>query len=390
MEPAFRGEAKAFSIEEGGPFYGLLRRLRLLRFVGAIPLRVWWIVVIAIAWLPLILGAALRWVFGVNQDPIIFDISVHTRFVVGLPLLIAAAHMLEPQCRGAVNQLYQGKLADPAALDPVIDRAQRLRDSVWVEGPLLVIAASLGQLVLWGVVGPTGVVYGISHHASWSFARIWYASLSLPLVQFLTLRWLWRWTVWNYLLVRVSRLPLAATATHPDRSGGLGFLSWPIGGYTWFVAAISSVLAGAWGTQLIDKRATIPSLAPTLVGFIVLAWLVGCAPLLMFSSQVYRARRRDLAAYSLFNLDYVRQFRAKWIDGTPAEPLLGSADIRSLNHLGNAFQMILTTRVWLFQPRLRTILFAALIPMLPLLATLVPVESILHRLLTVVLGGLAV
>ena len=376
---------RVFSINEGGPFDHLIRKLHLLRPSGMI--RVWWIVVLA--WVPLMLGATLRTAFGVPLNPIVLDISVHVRFLVALPLLLWSSTLLEPQCRGVLRMLYEGQLAEPAALDRIVERGERLRDSGWVEAALVVIAVAVGQLGLWGVTGPTGLFHGIREHQDWSFARVWYGTVSLPLLQFLTLRWFWRWIVWTYMLERFSRLPLAATAMHPDRAAGLSFFAWPIGGYTWFVVAFASVLAGAWGTQLLDHRVTVPSLAPTLVAFVVIAVVVGYAPLMLFCGHLYRARRRDLASHGLFSLDYMRLFEAKWIRGGRSEPVLGTADIQSLADIGNAYQVVLTTRVTVFHPmRIKNLAIAVVVPMLPLVATVVPLNEIIPKLGSALLGAL--
>lgn len=376
---------RVFSINGGGPFDHLTRKLHLLEPSGR--MRAWWIV--ALAWLPLVLGATLRALVGLPVNPIVFDLSVHARFLVAAPLLVFSAGLLEPQCRGVIRMLYEGRFAEPAALDRIVDRGERLRGSGLVEAGLVMLAMASGQLGLWGVIGPTGVFAGITHHPEWSFARLWYGLVSLPLLQFLMLRWLWRWLVWTSMLVHLAKLPLAATATHPDRAAGLSFFAWPVGCFHWFVTAFSSVLAGAWGTQLLDHRLTVPALGPTLIAFILITFVIGYAPLLLFTGHVYRARRRDLADQGLFTLDYVRQFETKWLKGAQESPL-GTADIQSLADIGNAFQVVLTTRLIVFEPlRLKNLVIAALVPMIPLLATVVPIEKIVSRLGGALFGALA-
>ncbi len=145
----------------------------------------------------------------------------------------------------------------------MIDRAEPMRDSTFVECVLAATALLGGQLVLWGVTGPTGLFHGIEQ-TRLSISQVWYAAIALPLLQFLALRWLWRWAIWTVILVRVSRLPLATIATHPDRAAGLRFLSGPRTGFAAFELAFGSMLAGAWGMQLLDGRVTVPSLLPTL------------------------------------------------------------------------------------------------------------------------------
>ena len=55
---------------------------------------------------------------------------------------------------------------------------------------------------------------------SWSFVYV-----SLPAFQFVLYRWYFRLFIWMRFLWQVARCELSLVPTHPDRAGGLGFLS---------------------------------------------------------------------------------------------------------------------------------------------------------------------
>ncbi|HEY1458587.1 MAG TPA: hypothetical protein VGH59_00865, partial [Casimicrobiaceae bacterium] len=80
---------------------------------------------------------------------------------------------------------------------------------------------------------------------------------------------------------------------------------------------------------------------------------------------------------------YVREFDAKWLHGgAPAdEPLVGSADIQSLADLGNSFEVVKGMR---FAPVTRDAILqvavATLVPVAPLLLTVMPLEELLKNL----------
>lgn len=374
---------RAFWIMAGGPWNAIARQLRLRGPRGD---GVWRLV--AITWLPLVLAALLRALAGAPANPLFLDLSVHVRFLLALPLLAVAARIFDLACQATVLQLYGGAFADRAALDAVFDRAEQLRDAWWAEAALAAIALGGGQLTLWGATGPTGVFHGIES-TTWTVGRVWYAAFAVPLVNFLAVRWLWRWAIWTVILARIARRPLATTATHPDRAAGLGFLAGPVTAFAVFELAFASVLAGAWGTQLLDHRVTVPSLLPTLITFVVAALVIACAPLLPFSLHLFRAQRRALLAYGPFALDYVRRFHRKWIDGRSDEPVLGSPDIQSLADLDNSFQIAATTGMFVFGKRkLVELWLAAIVPMLPLVAAVVPVDQLLKRIGSTMFAGL--
>ena len=58
-----------------------------------------------------------------------------------------------------------------------------------------------------------------------TLAGWWFGCVSLPIIQFLLLRWYFRLFIWTRFLWQVSRIKLNLVPTHPDRAGGLGFLS---------------------------------------------------------------------------------------------------------------------------------------------------------------------
>jgi hypothetical protein len=375
---------RGFTLYSSGPFFSLFRRLHLISPEGA-P-RIGWVV--AIAWLPLVIGSLLRIAFGGGANAIVLDISVHARFLVALPLLLISTQLLAAQTRAVVNVIYDADLADPDRVDVVLRRAERLRDNPWVELGIALAALMLGQLGLWDVLGPTGVVHGLERYTEWSFARIWYGTIAFPLWQFLTLRWWWRWVIWNLVLFWLSRLPLNATAAHPDHAAGLGCFTWPLAGFAVYVAAFSSVLAGAWASQLIDHRLTVPSLGPSVVVVIIGAAILGYAPLLVFTPQLYTVKRRELASNTLLGFDYTRRFNAKWLPAPRNDQLLGSADIQSLNDLGASFQVVLTMRLTVFDIRqMKYLVIAVILPLVPLLATFVPIESVLEKVASAMLPG---
>lgn len=381
-EPA---PAEPFSITQG-PFLRLLRRLHLTRPDGSA--RAWPLVVVA--WGPLMLGAGVCVTLGHPVAPIVEDISVHTRLLIGIPLLIHAERILEQRCRSAVDQLYAGRFADRAVVDRILDRARRLRDSRPVVLALAALALLGSQALLWGFPGLTGPFAGITGPGELSFTRLWYVSVAWPIAQLLILRWLWHWVIWSYVTVRLSRLPLATIATHPDRAAGIGFLAEPINGFAGFVFALSALMASGWLMQVLRHHAPLQGFVPEFVAFVVLAAILACGPLLLFIGMLYRARHREIDRYNGLALDYVRAFHRKWIeDRSDRDELLGTPDLQSLNDLCGAYANLDGARLVPLGPRpLVSLLIAAVVPMLPLVAATMPLNELIKQLVHVLLGTL--
>lgn len=380
--------SRSFTLDGGGPFLALLHRLHLVRSDG----KVLGQTLALIAWLPLMFAAGLRMVRQQPMDPTLFDLSEHTRLLIALPAILLAHRLSGMATQSTIHSLYRGKICEAAKLDRIVARGEHLRDLWWPELVLAGVALLGGQLVLWRLVGGTGVFSGETLVEPLSFSRVWYGGFALPLVQFVMFRWLWRWAIWSSMLFKINRLPLSVLATHPDRAAGLACLARPMSSFAVVAFGLGSILAGAGGTQLLAGRTTVQEQMPALLVFVLSVLALAAGPLLPFSIHLYRARRRTLSAYGDFANEYMRGFHARWVAShRRGDEALGSPDIQSLNDLGGAYTVISNTRFVVFGMRsLLELTFGAVLPFLPLIASLWTVEALVGRILKALLGGLPV
>lgn len=245
-------------------------------------------------------------------------------------------------------------------------------------------------LWLWSdrVVLGTGTWYA---HAGgrWDLtpAGFWYVFISIPIAQFILLRWYMRFFIWYRFLWQVSRMNLNLIATHPDRCGGMGFLgktSWAFGP---ILFAQGAMLAGVVASRVLYKGQSLLSFKLPILGFIAFFLVVILGPLLMFTPKMAAARRKGLGEFALLAQRYVEGFQRKWTSGqhAPNEELLGTADIQSLADLGNSFGLARDMRVVPFGlddvTRLAAVTAA---PFLPLLLTIWSPEELIMRLIKVI------
>ncbi len=133
--------------------------------------------------------------------------------------------------------------------------------------------------------------------------------------------------------------------------------------------------------------AKLPEFKLELIGLVAVMVFAILGPLLVFSPQLAAAKRTGLREYGTLAQRYAREFDHKWLrGGAPAdEPLIGSADIQSLADLGNSFEVVKEMR---FAPfTMQTVLQLAvitLLPVVPLMLTMIPLEELLERLLKIV------
>jgi hypothetical protein len=110
--------------------------------------------------------------------------------------------------------------------------------------------------------------------------------------------------------------------------------------------------------------------------------------LLIFVPKLWACRLRGLRTYMGLAERYVHQFDNKWF-GTPApaEPLLGTPDIQSLNDLAGTVAIVREMRWAPVSPRLMfSIVAGALVPTLPLLLFKYPIAELTKKLFTGLVG----
>jgi hypothetical protein len=91
-------------------------------------------------------------------------------------------------------------------------------------------------------------------------------------------------------LWRLSRLPLALRATHPDRLGGLGPLLMPAYALAVFGAAGSSELAGAWADRMVHEAVSLATFSGATLVYAAILVGLALAPTLGFLAPRYRVR----------------------------------------------------------------------------------------------------
>jgi len=384
-----------FSLVLGGPLYQLLRRTHLAD--DALMLQRRRIVVISlIAWLPLLVLAALaaRLFGSAVAVPFLLDVDVHVKFLVAMPLLVAAELVVHQRMRALSSTFRERNLIPEAAtqrLDAAIASAYRLRNSVLAEVLLIAIVYVVGVTIVWrqylALDAPTWYATPTAGGSSLTLAGVWYGYVSLPVFQFLLCRWYFRIFIWARLLWQVSRIELNLVPTHPDRVGGLGFLATTSYAFIPLLMAHGALLSGNLANQIFHAGASLTQFRLEILLLVVFMVILVVGPLLVFAPQLAAARRTGLREYGTLAQRYVRDFDAKWLRGTGGadEPILGTGDIQSLADLGNSFSIIQDMRmVPVTKQAMLQLGAATLAPIVPLLLTLMPLEDLIKKLFGII------
>jgi len=384
-------EPQDFSLVLGGPLFQLLRRAHLSD--DALELARQRIIVISLfAWLPLLALSALegQLLGGSVAVPFLLDLEVHVKFLLVMPLLIAAELVVHQRMRLIVPQFLERNLIPESAMtrfDAAIASAFRLRNSMLAELLLIAFVYGVGILIVWRhyTVLATATWYATPsvEGSKLSLAGMWYGYVSLPLFQFLLVRWYYRIFIWMRFLWQVSRIQLGLIPTHPDRVGGLGFLANTVFPFMPLAVAHGALLAGLIANHIFYVGAALPEFKVEIVVLAVFLLCLVLGPLLVFAPQLAQAKRIGNREYGALAERYVREFDTKWLrSGAPVdEPLVGSADIQSLADLANSFEVVRTMRIApITRDALIRLVAATLAPVVPLALTMMPLEELLKKL----------
>ena len=388
QEDTFFREPPDFSLVLGGLAFQALLRAHLSGEALEL-LRRRLIVISLFAWLPLLM---LSMAAGGGKMSFLRDIEVHVRFLIALPVLVAAEVFVHSRIRPAVQLFVQRRIVrtqDLPKFHSAMESALRIRNSIPVEVGLFLFVYTAG-LWVWRhyVALDVSTWYAIveNGHSHLTPAGRWYAFVSIPIFQFIIIRWYLRLFIWFRFLWQVSRFKLHLIPTHPDRAAGLAFLGKSAYAFAPILFAQGTLLSALIAGRVLYEGHSLLSYKMQALGFVLLFVFAVLGPLLMFTPQLARAQRKGRSDYGLLAQRYVEGFENKWImrNEPPPDELLGTGDIQSLADLGNSYGLVREMRIVPFGVEDMTRLAAATaVPLVPLLLLIVSFEELVIQIIKI-------
>jgi hypothetical protein len=340
---------------------------------------------VLIGWVPLVvLTIAQGAVFGGDQiAALLKETGVHARYLIAVPLLIAAEAECAPRLKEIMRHFVEAGLVPDharARFDAALASTRRL-----VEAPV-------SEVVVWGLAYTIAVASALSqldHIPAWhksggavpifSLAGWWHVLVSLPLLLALVLGWMWRLVLWARLLWLVSRLDLRVIASHPDRAAGLGFVGHSVRAFAIVGLALATIAAGR-SAHLVLVGGTVPTVHLAFnVGLLVFVTALFVAPLLVFTPTLMRAWRRGELEYGTLAHRVGDAFEQKWLgpDRKADRDALEQPDFSATTDL---FQVVSNVHAIRFVPvdlkDIITLVVALLLPFVPVVLLAIPANAI--------------
>ncbi|MEO7041256.1 MAG: hypothetical protein ABI035_03240 [Gemmatimonadaceae bacterium] len=367
------------------------------------------LIVIGLTWVPMAVLAYWQRLYSIHVDARNFfaDYAAYAQFLIAIPLFIVGERIISSSTLRADKDFVESGVVrdeDRPTVDSLHAEVERLRLSRVAEAVCIALAyvtasaTILPELTTHSILtwhtgsGPGGNVQtflGLTAPGAWALL------VALPILNYWWLRIAWKIIIWTRYLYGMSRLKLVLVASHPDSTGGIGFISEVQSTFAVIIFAygISNVAAVIAYKVAIEHAplSLMPVWAPAL-GFIVCAPLLFTLPLLMFTKQLSRTKHRAVALCRAQLLRRTQAFETRSLNedlsvGAGSD----SAWLASMNNLNGIFERIEQMRVVPFDFKSATQLLASTIgsvaTALPLLKFQGPLKEWLELLSSVMRHG---
>jgi hypothetical protein len=343
---------------------------------------------VCIGWLPLAVLCLFRWALthDVAAWSFFTDFGVYARFLVAGPVLILADYITLPRLESNVRHLMQSQLVaeeDRPRLKQLVASSRQLSAGVWPSAATILVVYVV--IFLMAITVPRGT-FPPWHRLDdfhLSVAGFWHIFISLPLLIGLILSWLWRLGLWIRFLLVVSHMSLQLISAHPDRAGGLQFLSHSPRSFIPLAFAIGAISAGTMADQVFHKglspieHPAIP-IATTIVVTLVLMF-----PPLIFGRALLQAWHHGMFTYGELARRMGAAFEAKWMapDRVVDRSTLDLPDFSSTTDLYSIVAYAFDMQPFLFDYKIAVMIaIATLLPFAPIWLSVVPAKTLLDHL----------
>ncbi|MDX2443998.1 MAG: hypothetical protein QNK30_09380 [Bacteroidales bacterium] len=382
-----------FSLVSGGLIYSITKIFRRKAKPGkelihtAIALSV-------ITWLPVCLLALFGGTLNDSDATINFfeDFLLHVRFLLVVPFLILIEKIVD---RSFVKNIENSDDLIPnsqqESFNKLVKRLNRLTDSFIPEIVMLIIV--YGTIIIFWHITPeseAGRNYLLNTRGDQLNPAGWYyLIISMPIFQMLIFRWIWRWFIWLYSIVAISKYKLHVDPLHADQMAGLEYLNLVPLVFSFILMAPSAVLSAYIGIDIIYNDAILKSYAFQIILYVFLLPIIIYSPLLVYMPFLLRSKSDGIYEFGSLVRKHNNNFANKWIGNYQAnkDDLLGSVDNSSLADINGSYGPIAELKIIPIDLKFLVISFVLnIIPYLPLVFTYYSVKDLVNLLLQSVAG----
>jgi hypothetical protein len=348
------------------------------------------IIVVLIAWFPLVILTLNH-----RAGSFLLDVSMYTRFLVALPLLLLCPYYIRHKFRDIVFHFVDSEIVKKADRERYFSYVQsvlELRDSkvakviIWIVAYCATLSISTLTTSDLSSTWRTSSEHG---ELTLSHAGMWFSFVSQPIYSFVQFYFVYRVLLWWRLMFLISRMDLQLSASHGDDTGGLIFLSGSIKAFNLPVLALSTSVAAGAMNLVLYKNLAIEDLRFIVIGLILLCMALFIGPLLLFHKQLVRIKREAIFSYGAFGGYQLDEFEKKWLrrsKDTLGSSTLESADFSAVIDATSIVGKVYNMRTFpITKDVLLGFILCIILPFFPVLALKVPWKVIFKQLFELII-----
>jgi hypothetical protein len=347
-----------------------------------------------VTWLPLAIFVVIRALVDPQSDVkgFFYDAANQVRYLVALPAFIIAERDCLPRLAGIVRHMYDLNLVQPADMprfERALDSTKRLLHSKSVELLVVIGAYALVLALFYSFPENESRVWYRSqgtHESAFSAAGWWHTLVSLPLLLVIILGWLWRVVLWGRLHWLISRLDLRLIPGHPDRCGGLEFVSSSIRGFRMVAFGMGALAGGVAINRVVHFHEGFNIFKNIAIGLAIIVVILFVGPLVSYIQILRRTKHRGVLEYGKLASDVGEQFELKWLERPVDESVLDVPDFSSTTDLYSIVANAYGVRDFPFSLKnVGLLVVAALVPLVPAAVLVMPIKDILEDLVKLIM-----
>lgn len=393
--PSTADSCPSYKLFDGGPVYRLEQKLGLVRD-GEWRTGFRALFIALVCWAPLVVLSAVQGlaIGPTRLESFLMDFVGNERFLLTVPVFLFGEAIAGTQLRQVVRQFLDAGLVKAESrgqFESLVLGAVRLSRSGWTALVLLVLAYVHSAMAFSGMLFELEISTWRfplrDGHPVLSLAGVWFYLVAFPIYSFLLWRWVLRIGLWWRFLWGVSWLDLRVSPSHRDEVGGLGFLSNSVEAFSPFVFGAGAIVAGTIADLVVYEGYSPMQYQWHIIGFVVLLLILIVGPLLFFIRPLYEAKEAAIFRYGAAASRQIQLVENKWLgEGPVREDLVASMpDFRSVTHFGHSVTAV--RRMSLLPLNKEDVIkFVALavLPLVPVFATQVPMRELFSILLKLV------
>jgi len=378
---------KDYSLVRGGFLYFLINKLGLCGDSN-LDLLLRALTFALLSWLPLLVFSVFYGTFFGTAGQLGFgqDFLTHLRLLVVVPFLVWVEKLIDPAFSEYMNSTRR---IIPRDEEEKFGKLERFIDKLlnsWLPDILFLLLIYFFYLTSLQIMNQPELRW----YDTGDPDRIYYYAISLPIYQFLFFRWLWRWFIWAFSVVKISRMNLQIEASHADQMAGLEYLSLVPLAFCVMCLAPAIVFSAMIGEEILYTGTTLTSFGYHIFFFVISIPIIVHLPLLTFMPLMIRIKARGITRFGSLIQYHNNLFKEKWMEGKlpEKESILPSLDNSSMADLNGSYQQAVQG-MQLIPISRRALVFVALmllVPFLPLAFTMYSLGELFSKLAKIVKG----